>query len=1014
MQARHPKTGAPIKIMQSEGSTWRDQKTLVWLDDIPTEPERWSRYDIGVTSLKAYKMLEKEGMDISVFICLDEPEAALEWFKKYAAKSSAIIAVPKTFVEAVGIETLMALRVTNMICLDEMKDLYPFTGAAWDGSKEDAKVLLALMLHMGRTFPVEATGRNVYNLKCLATIVPPQRLWLLQQYYEPQKDRRAKEIKQCLQMNLRCPLVDRMILLNEKAYSLPPSSKLEEVVIGHRLTYADVIRWVHDNVPEDVIVVFSNSDIYLDNTLRSLWSTSLDDKFLALLRWDVQEKGEPTLFGPRADSQDTWIMSSNSVKKRTWDYKSLDFPFGKMGCDNAITVEMSRQKFLVANPALTLKTYHVHSSGIRTYDMKDIVEKSILMYVQPTGLHDMRPVINIPADNIKVTLKTAPFSRQLKGPSSALQIKTLCSMLARNTDNKMLLTPDGLNTVEQQTIPIYSYTDVFQTREGLVYGYDSILVGKGKAAAAAWSNSQISTASASLLSGNCFVAPLPDEIASDAANFALKYLGKVFYLRSLVPGEKGEFWCSKNKECVEVLKLFEWPDKEVPVLSRDENRQAWAKKALVWNTSDNPSVTAEEITALRDALGDKWVPTHTGKEKRVVILADETWISTKSATELDAALESPFKATVLWPATSITRIVESMLGAWAVLCVKGSKSAAWSWALPEGARLWEVQSEMEPSTEILELCGAAKIRHRFVIVPKGVPNDTARTVLVNRINLSMEDELVSIKDVSAKPVVVLPNATTKGFFAHAGDSFREMVEIWAERGYCTIKRESVAQVWLGGVGDTLLYDRPTLDWLKAAPAAELTWKRALFGNPVPLKGEKAWTFWPRRPRLVEELAPLGSTPFAERSQTLVFYGRSENAVQKGNRVKEDWSTACSEFVHIDGEKKYPYTHEEYLKRLAGAKFGLCLAGFGKKCHREIECMAMGCVPVVAPEVDMTYADPPEEGVHYFRVKTAAEAKKIAETSEETWAAMSAACRAWWQRNASAEGSWKLTENIATI
>ena len=1011
MQARHPKTGAPIRILQSEGSIWRDQKTLAWLDDIPTEPELWKRYDIGVTSVKAYTMLKKEGIDPSVFICLDQSDTALEWFKKYAANSPAIVAVSKAFIEAVGIDTLISLRVRNMICLDEMKDLYPYTGGAWDGTVEDAKVLLALMLHTGRTFPVAPTTRPTYGLKCESALVPPQRLWLIQQYYEPQKDRRAKEIKHCLDMNIRCPLVDKIVLLNEKPYRLPSSNKIQEVVIGDRLTYAGVIKWIYENVPQDIIVVFSNSDIYLDETLRSVWSTSLEDKFLALLRWDVTEVSQPTIFGPRADSQDTWIISSTAVKSRTWDYKSLDFPFGKMGCDNAITVEMTRQKFLVANPALTIKTYHVHASGVRNYDPKDIVDKKILMYIQPTGLHDMRPVINIPTDQVLSTLKTAPFSRQLKGPSSTMQMKTVCSMVSRNSENKTNLLYDGLNTVDQQTIPIYSYRDVFQTREGLVYSYDSILVGKTKAAAAAWSGSQVSTASASLLTERCFAAPLSDEVAANAADYALKYLGKIFYMRSLVPDEKGEFWCSKNKECVETLKLFEWPNRDVPVLSRDENRQVWAKKAIVWNACDNPTVTSEEIRALRDALGDKWVSKHEGREKRIVILADDAWINAKATMQYEEALQSPFKIVVLFPNSSITHVVEKMLGAWAVLCVKGSAAAKWCWAMPEGAYLWEIQSEMDPSVDILDLCGAAKLRHRFVIVAKGVPNDTARTVMVQRITLSMEDELVSIRDISAKPQIVMPAPTT-GFFSHAGDSFREMVDIWAERGYCTIKRESVAQVWLGGVGETLLYDRPTLDWLKAAPAAELTWKRALFGNPVPLKGEKAWTFWPRRPRLVEELAPLGSTPFAERSQTLVFYGRSENAVQKGNRVKEDWSTACSEFVHIDGEKKYPYTHEEYLKRLAGAKFGLCLAGFGKKCHREIECMAMGCVPVVAPEVDMTYADPPEEGVHYFRVSSAAEAKKIAETPEERWVAMSAACRAWWQRNASAEGAWKLTESLA--
>jgi hypothetical protein len=78
-------------------------------------------------------------------------------------------------------------------------------------------------------------------------------------------------------------------------------------------------------------------------------------------------------------------------------------------------------------------------------------------------------------------------------------------------------------------------------------------------------------------------------------------------------------------------------------------------------------------------------------------------------------------------------------------------------------------------------------------------------------------------------------------------------------------------------------------------------------------------------------------------------------------------------------------------------------------------MAMGCVPVVAPEVDMdSYAEAPVEGVHYFRVQNAVEAKRIVESlQEDTWTKMSDACRAWWRRNASADGSWDLTKRLLT-
>jgi hypothetical protein len=263
------------------------------------------------------------------------------------------------------------------------------------------------------------------------------------------------------------------------------------------------------------------------------------------------------------------------------------------------------------------------------------------------------------------------------------------------------------------------------------------------------------------------------------------------------------------------------------------------------------------------------------------------------------------------------------------------------------------------------------------------------------------------------PVILVPAFKLEGFFGHAGDSFREIVKIWGERKYATVKESPSEHIWLGGVGETLLYDRPTLAWLDAAP---VTWKKALFGNPAPPAGDYAWSFWPRRPRIVEELVTRGAPDkgYDERPLGTVFYGRSENAVQKANRTGQDWSTVCDDYVHLEGSAPYPYSHREYLERLSKARFGLCLAGFGKKCHREIECMAMGCVPIVAPEVDMSsYAEPPEEGLHYFRVRSPEEARIATSVTPDRWTVMSAACRDWWQRNASAEGSWALTVKLSS-
>jgi hypothetical protein len=116
---------------------------------------------------------------------------------------------------------------------------------------------------------------------------------------------------------------------------------------------------------------------------------------------------------------------------------------------------------------------------------------------------------------------------------------------------------------------------------------------------------------------------------------------------------------------------------------------------------------------------------------------------------------------------------------------------------------------------------------------------------------------------------------------------------------------------------------------------------------------------------------------------------------------------------VKGDEAYPFTQHEYLEKLGQAKFGLCLAGYGYKCHREVECMALGCVPLCAPEVDMdSYAVPPVEGVHYIRVESPEDAlAKAAAVSEEDWKKMSTAGVQWWRENCSVAGSFALTKRL---
>ena len=1020
--------GKEIRIISLDTSFWRDQKTLVWFDEPPSDTGiAWSRWDIATPSVAAAKALVQVGITPDVVLCLGDFQESLHWFTSGESANTRIVAVPRSLVEFIGMEKLVAMRMTNIMCLDEMHDMYPFIGAKWDGTLTDAKIMVAMALHCGRTFPIEQPSvRPTRGLRVQAAISVPQPLWLVTQYYEPDKKRRRLEIETCLQNNLACPIIDKVVLLNERVCA-PKHEKIEEIIIRKRLSYADVIRWIYENAPRDIMVVFANADIFLDaESWRLLWSTDIETtpKFMALLRWDVETGSAEgaKLFGPRADSQDTWVISSNAVKGVAWDWAALDFPFGKGGCDNAITIEMVKKRFLIGNPSLTLKTYHFHSSEVRNYNPRDIVDKPAYLYIQPTGLHDMKPLMSLKDVGAVKQIALTPFDRPVKGPLSDAQARTFCAMVARSTQDVVKLDVQSRNTWTPAAVSVHKMTDVFQTRDGLAYTYDSILVGSTKASAQAWGNSQLSSLSASLSVEDAMIAPLPDAVASNPARYILEYMSKVFLLRKTFGSASGEFWCSKNKGCMEAIKVFAWPNQEIPVLSREENHQTWCASAAMWPYQDTEPgfVSAEEIGALRDSFGlGGWKEVIT--EEHVVVVVDPKWITDEVAEALETALEGIMRIKVVWAGrSSLDTCLRAMRGATGLITFDRTL-APWCWVLPKGGFVWEIQSEMEPTATLLHTASASALQHRLVIVAKGTPNDVEKKAVVEKLVRDIKEQCAAPPppppSPSEKPKILIPTGHT-GFYAHTGDSFREMASIWAERGYVDCTPSSAHQVWLGSVGETLLYDRPTHEWLSRAPAAEKKWTMALFGNPPPPITDgstSSWSFWPRRPALVEALVAKGipTRAWESRPNTVVFYGRSENSVQKVRRTGSNWSTHCSEFIHVGGDTKYPFTHEEYLDRLASSRFGLCLAGYGNKCHREIECMAMGCVPIVAPEVDMAnYADPPEEGLHYFRVTSADDIPTITEKiTAERWTVMSVACRDWWLRNASVDGMWELTKRL---
>ena len=87
-----------------------------------------------------------------------------------------------------------------------------------------------------------------------------------------------------------------------------------------------------------------------------------------------------------------------------------------------------------------------------------------------------------------------------------------------------------------------------------------------------------------------------------------------------------------------------------------------------------------------------------------------------------------------------------------------------------------------------------------------------------------------------------------------------------------------------------------------------------------------------------------------------------------------------------------------------------MPGYGNKCNREIELMALGVVPIVTPGVDVTnYFEPLIENVHYIFAKTGEELlHKVNILTEEEWTYLSESCLEWYEQNCSPKGSFETT------
>jgi hypothetical protein len=549
---------------------------------------------------------------------------------------------------------------------------------------------------------------------------------------------------------------------------------------------------------------------------------------------------------------------------------------------------------------------------------------------------------------------------------------------------------------------LYTFdTPKFVMSAGVISDYTNLYMGTNEVWKKTWG-----TVNTTVLTPTQYVPEMcaihyPETLTAE--DWFTNYLPEVLNIHAQTKS-KPTFLIHPSEKAETLYKILAIPDKNLltKIIYNAEN-QYYASKTFLLSPKKSELPCLENITLLRSLLP----PVQTTLRQQVVLIGNETL-----ATDLFTA-ESNWDVTLLTEASSYEKRYLSLLKADLVIGQSDSDELNYIWLLKSGATVIEIMDVNKPVATHFHLAGASNIKYAML-----VSNQTQTLVedVKTILKEQLEDNDTKV-DLSGpiKPTIILPSQTAmKGMYSHSGDTFREMVEIWEQRDYCTVIRsDDSPHVWWGKIGDTLLYDRPTMRWLQSP-----SYKLALFGNAMPenpTKNQRPWSFWPRSPKQVELIAKKPLLSWSQRTCKSVFIGKIENGVQLANRTKADWSKVIENFyMPIDSTGgPYKYSQTEYLELIGKSRYGLCLPGFGPKCNRDIEYFATGTVPIVVPGVDMTnYAVPPVENVHYFSVKTPEEITKIInDTSPEKWATMSIDGRLWWQQYASAEGLFNLTAKL---
>ena len=622
----------------------------------------------------------------------------------------------------------------NVAVLEGLAQQYPILEYPWDGTELDAVTITCMLFHLNHILVPVGTSLSTYReaqrtqygiqVTSIDKFVVPE-IWFITQYFVHSMTKRAKEIRQCLKNNMALSYIDRIVLLNETNLSYEwsgskGSEKVVQEIIGTRLTYADLLRYTYEKVPPNTIVIFANADIYCNKSLSHLYSTNLADQMYALLRYDEGSSSEDLkLFGPRPDSQDAWIVHSDSVKSRDWkDFKTFHYQLGTAGCDNRFTGDMFAMRFLISNPCHTIQTVHLHKTEIRNYNPRDIQPAKLYLYIHPCAIIEMINAKEGGSKTFSLSPRLGSVSVKTLVPKKGL---TFCTMLAR--ENRFKWNTEVANAWSAKALPVYKWSKAFVTSPGIVYDYKNLYTGTESETFFQKIGRNLEISFLKPVERAHTMVAVPCATVQQMTHpdlYCLYYLSYVIQVLEHVEGVASFFI---HQPCLNTLEAFQVKPGFMgafPVV-------AWNPGCVVYaNEIYGCLPSAAELSPNEiDALRSRWSGYKGDMDCRCVILTDEIFTEEFCMKVLGPLL--PSYEIVCLPRTVVGPDAYKVL-AGAGLCIlynlpKQDDQWAKLWALPKGCSVLEFQNELKVEGGFQHFAAMAGFDTTLIPLHKGPIDD---------------------------------------------------------------------------------------------------------------------------------------------------------------------------------------------------------------------------------------------------------------------------------------------------